>query len=140
MSESQLEWQERYSLGIPAIDHEHRELINMINHLVIRIIEGTEREFIIAALGDILSAIGAHFALEEKIMRERNYDRYFPHKSDHDRLLDQLRDIMDDYELHGTLKPAQLVRALDEWFSEHFRTEDARLHRLAQAGASAPRS
>jgi hemerythrin-like metal-binding protein len=132
MTDTQLEWQERYSLGIPSVDHEHQQMINMINHLVIRIVKGTDREFISASLGDILSGISAHFALEEKIMRDRRYDRYFQHKAEHDRLLDQLRDIMDDFDVHGKLVPAQLVRALDEWFSEHFRTEDARLHSLVR--------
>jgi hemerythrin-like metal-binding protein len=133
MNESSLSWQSRYELGIPSIDHEHREMVEAINRLVARIDEGTDTAFISAALGDILSGISAHFALEEKLMRDRQYDQYFDHKADHDRLVDQLRDIMDDFELHGRIRPSELVRALDEWFSEHFRTCDARLHRLAPA-------
>ena len=131
MSQSQLQWQERYAIGIPAVDHEHQELIRMINDLVMRILEGTDVAFVSDSLGDIHSAIGAHFALEEKIMRDRHYDQYFDHKSDHDRLLDQLRDIMDDYAVHRQISPAELVQTLDTWFSEHFRTRDARLHSLA---------
>ena len=130
MSQPQLQWQERYAIGIPAVDHEHRELILMINDLVTRIEQGSDAQTVSDSLGDILSAIGAHFALEERIMRERRYDQYFDHKTDHDRLLDQLRDIMDDYEVHRLINPAQLVAALDDWFSVHFRTRDARLHSL----------
>ena len=130
MNQTQLHWQERYAIGIPAVDHEHQELIRMINNLVTRILEGSDVTFVSDSLGDILSAIGAHFALEEKIMRDRHYDQYFDHKADHDRLLDQLRDIMDDYEVHRQINPAQLVAALDDWFSVHFRTRDARLHQL----------
>lgn len=138
MSRNQLQWQERYAIGIPAVDHEHRELIRMINDLVTRIIEGSSVQFVSDSLGDILSAIGAHFALEERIMRERHYDQYFDHKADHDRLLDQLRDIMDDYEVYGQINPSQLVAALDDWFSVHFRTRDARLHNLEnESGQSA---
>lgn len=107
----------------------------MINELMTRIVEGTDTEFISASLGDILSGIGAHFALEEKIMRDRRYDQYFDHKADHDRLLDQLRDIMDDYEIHRQISPAHLVQALDDWFSVHFRTRDARLHQLVKEPA-----
>lgn len=135
MSQVLLQWQDRYAIGIPAVDHEHRELIRMINELMTRIVEGTDTEFISASLGDILSGIGAHFALEEKIMRDRRYDQYFDHKADHDRLLDQLRDIMDDYEIHRQISPAQLVQALDDWFSVHFRTRDARLHQLVKEPA-----
>ena len=130
MNQTQLRWQERYAIGIPAVDHEHQELIRMINVLVTRVLEGSDVKFISDSLGDILSAIGAHFALEEKIMRDRHYDQYLDHKADHDRLLDQLRDIMDDYEVHRQINPAQLVAALDDWFSVHFSTRDARLHTL----------
>ncbi len=130
MSGTQLQWQERYAVGIPAVDHEHQKLIGMINTLVTRIKEGTDVNFIRDSLGEILSGIGAHFALEEKIMREHHYDQYFDHKADHDRLLDQLRDIMDDYEVYQQLSAEELVQALDNWFSVHFRTRDARLHNL----------
>jgi hemerythrin-like metal-binding protein len=133
MSQTLLRWQERYAIGIPAVDHEHQELIRMINDLVTRILEGSDVNFVSDSLGDILSAISAHFALEEKIMRDRHYDQYFDHKSDHDRLLDQLRDIMDDYDVHRQISPGELVQTLDAWFSEHFRTRDARLHNLEKA-------
>ena len=138
MSGAQLHWQERYAIGIPAVDHEHQELIRMINDLVTRVLEGSDVQFVSEALGDILSAIGAHFALEEKIMRERRYDQYFDHKADHDRLLDQLRDIMDDYEVYRQINPSQLVAALDDWFSVHFRTRDARLHNLENKSGQQP--
>lgn len=136
MSDTSLEWQQRYELGIPAIDHEHRGMVEMINRLVARIGAGADTAYISAALGDILSGISAHFALEEKLMRDRGYDQYLDHKADHDRLVDQLRDIMDDFEQHGRIRPTELVQVLDEWFSEHFRTRDARLHRLVPAHAA----
>jgi hemerythrin len=130
MSETRLQWQDRYSIGIPAVDHEHQELIRMINDLLIRIQEGTDADFISDSLGEILSVIGAHFALEEKIMREHHYDQYFDHKADHDRLLDQLRDIMDSHAMYQQISAPELVQALDGWFTVHFRTRDARLHML----------
>lgn len=30
-------------------------------------------------------------------MRERDYDQFTAHKNDHERLLDEIRDIMDDF-------------------------------------------
>lgn len=35
---------------------------------------------------------------------------------------------MDDYEDGRILDHEDLARRLDRWFSEHFRTRDARLH------------
>ena len=79
-------------------------------------------------LGEIFARISAHFALEERAMVARNYPEYWPHKGDHERLLDQLRDIMEGYESTHTLDSGELSQKLDDWFSVHFRTFDARFH------------
>ena len=38
-------------------------------------------------------------------MRERRYDQLIQHKADHERLLDEIRDIMDDFEEHESPAP-----------------------------------
>src|SRR6516164_1918912 len=78
--------------------------------------------------GDLFKAISAHFALEERIMRERGCDQLMQHKNDHERLLDEIRDIMEDYEVTDLLDEQLLSQRLDAWFSRHFETHDARLH------------
>ncbi len=80
-------------------------------------------------LGELYAMICAHFALEERVMRETGYDEYAAHKDDHERLLDEIRDLMDDYEDAGAIDMDAFSRRLEHWFSEHFRTKDARLHR-----------
>jgi hemerythrin len=114
-----LQWQDRYSVGNAAVDHEHKELIDLINHLAETTI-GRAGFF-----GDLHRAISAHFALEERFMREHSYDQLAAHKADHERLLDDLRDMMDEFD-DGRVD--DLSQRLDSWFSRHFETHDARLH------------
>ena len=78
--------------------------------------------------GDLYKAISSHFALEERVMRERRYDALAEHKADHERLLDQLRDMMDAQADGAILDDAQFGGQLAEWFAGHFRTHDARFH------------
>jgi hemerythrin-like metal-binding protein len=120
-----IDWDERFRVGIAAVDHEHRELIGLINALHERLGGGYS---VADFLGEIYARISAHFALEEKIMRERNYDQYDDHKTDHERLLDEIRDIMDDYEDQRIYQDEILAGRLRHWFGDHFRTRDARLH------------
>ena len=61
-------------------------------------------------------------------MRERGYDQLMQHKNDHERLLDEIRDIMEDYEVTDLFDEQLLAQRLDAWFSRHFETHDARLH------------
>ncbi len=62
-------------------------------------------------------------------MRETGYDRFQAHKDDHERLLDDIRDMMDACETGTNIEEAALSSRLSDWFTEHFRTEDARLHK-----------
>ena len=123
-------WRDDFSVGIESIDYEHRELIRLINIILERLEEGGDNEAVADFLGEVHARIAAHFALEERIMRERKYDQFSDHKTDHERLLDDIRDIMDAYEA-GTYAEQReaFAERLEDWFVVHFKTRDARLHR-----------
>ncbi len=125
-----IQWREEFSVGIPGVDHEHRELIALINKLYETIDQPGSELTVMDFLGEIYAQISAHFAFEEKEMRERNYDQYADHKDDHERLLDELRDIMDQVEDAGVVEEADLAQRLSSWFTDHFKTKDARLHKF----------
>lgn len=125
-----IEWKDEYAIGIPAVDHEHRALVRLINDLHAQLaVPGAPPDAVAAFLGEINARIGAHFALEEKVMRDRRYDQLAAHKADHERLLDEIRDLMDRYEDDESFDEQELADRLSDWFAVHFRTHDARLHR-----------
>ncbi len=124
-----IEWSETFSVGMPEVDHEHREMIDLINALHARMSEEASDDAVLAFLGEIHARISSHFALEEKIMREARYAGYGSHKQDHERLLDEIRDLMDERETGTEFDEAAFAARLRAWFTEHFRSEDARLHK-----------
>jgi hemerythrin len=124
-----IEWKDEFSVGVASVDHEHRALIDMINELEEAMRGNASQTDVIAGLGEIYARISAHFALEEKIMREAAYPDLGSHKADHEQLLDQLLEIMDTVGADGAYDRVLLSGALDQWFSDHFRTHDAELHR-----------
>jgi len=124
-----IEWRDEFSVGVPDVDHEHRELIGLINQLHDAMSGENATLTVLDFLGEIYAHVSAHFALEEKIMREQNYDQYQDHKDDHERLLDEIRDIMDDYEESAYFSDEEFAGHVERWFTEHFKTRDARLHK-----------
>ena len=124
-----IEWREEFSVGVASVDHEHQELIELINTTHAALCEKGGDDLVLDFLGEIYAKISAHFALEENIMREREYDQYQEHKADHERLLDDIRDIMDDFEDGLGFDRDRFAARLRDWFSEHFKTHDARLHK-----------
>ena len=125
---SLLAWKPAYSLGIPSVDLEHREMIALINEAHERLEGRADRESVEAMLGEIHAGIAAHFALEERLMRVAGYAEYEAHKGDHERLLEQILDLMDGYAADPERGRVQLGQRLSEWFRGHFASFDARMH------------
>lgn len=126
-----LEWREDFCTGIKGVDFEHETLIGQINDVYALISDQADREQVIDSLGEIYGSISAHFALEEQMMKRHNYSHYQEHKADHERLLDDIRDITDEYETSLQLDEERFTGKLQDWFQLHFKTHDSRLHSLA---------
>jgi hemerythrin len=129
MAMALLQWKDHYSVGIEAVDYEHKELIELINRLYDELMAKGESLAVSAFFGDLIKAISAHFALEERFMRERGYDQLPQHKEDHERLLDEILSLMDEFDRNEVSGREDLAARLDAWFSRHFETHDARLHK-----------
>lgn len=125
-----LEWREDFCTGIEGVDFEHESLIRQINSVYEMIGDQADRELVVDSLGEIYGSISAHFALEENMMQRHQYADYPDHKADHERLLDEIREITDEFESSSRLDDDRLTRKLGDWFQLHFQTHDSRLHRL----------
>lgn len=123
-----VEWRAEFSVGVPEVDHEHQALIELINTAHAKLGCADNQHLVPDFLGEIHAQVSAHFALEEKLMRELGYDQYEDHKADHERLLDEIRDIMDAYEGRVGFDEKVFGARLGAWFTEHFKTKDARFH------------
>jgi hemerythrin len=124
-----LHWRDEFNTGIPSVDYEHRQLFEIVNELHEKLRAG-DIDGVDAFLGALHDRIAAHFALEERVMRQLHYDGYGEHKADHERLLDEIRDLMEEHRAGDYRDDAErLAQRLESWFSVHFNTQDVRLHR-----------
>jgi hemerythrin len=124
-------WRKEFETRVAEVDYEHRQLVDLINQLHAQLGGKTTKDTVSRFLGEVFARISAHFALEETVMRKHGYDEYQAHKAEHEALLDQIRDIMDDYEAGAYADADQaLATTVRDWFVNHFKTKDARLHRM----------
>lgn len=126
-----IEWRDEYCTGIEGVDFEHEALINQINSIYQMVANQADKDLVVDSLGEIYGSISAHFALEEQMMLRHNYDHYQQHRADHERLLDDIRDITEEFENTVKLDEADFQQRLANWFQLHFKTHDSRLHNLA---------
>jgi hemerythrin len=113
----------RFLLGVPAIDHAHRELTELIN----RMAEAGNAAFAYL-YPDLVNHTRAHFANEEALMRQVGFPGHGEHKAEHDRIRGEL----DAFALRLGGSRLQLVRAyvmvqLPAWFILHTVTMDSAL-------------
>lgn len=125
---SLLQWKPEYSVGIASMDDEHREMIDLINDTYAKLGSDSDAVLVEECLEEIFTTISMHFALEERIMQQAHYPEYQAHKNDHEDLLDQIRDMMDDFSSDPATGAGLLEKSLSDWFANHFSTFDARLH------------
>jgi hemerythrin len=133
-----IEWREEFCTGIKGVDYEHQELIRQINAVYELVEDRADKALVIDSLGEIYGSISAHFALEEQMMKRHGYDHYQQHMADHERLLDDIRDITDEFEKSIDLDDTEFKQKLTDWFQLHFKTHDSRLHKLAAMRAHQP--
>ena len=133
-----IEWRKEFCTGVASVDYEHEELINEINEIYTLIDDNADKESVIDKLGDIYGSISAHFALEEQMMEKHGYEHFKEHQADHERLLDEIQEITEEFESASGLDTDKFKQKLNDWFQLHFSTHDARLHRLAHLIDHAP--
>ena len=131
-----LQFKDSYKTGVGSIDHEHEELINLINELHGVLQEKENKADVEDVLGELHGKIGSHFALEEKVMRDMGYGEVNEHTEEHNRLLGEILDIADavhDDQNYDYI--TRLEREVQNWFTVHFAGMDARLNKILAAAA-----
>ena len=83
----QIQWQDRFNIGVEVVDHAHRELFSIVQKILELYVERHESKFACVEGIKYFKAYALkHFAEEEAYMREIGYAGYLTHKRLHDRM------------------------------------------------------
>ena len=110
-----IEWDAQLETGVAGIDYEHRRLVQLLNDIHELIVAEADPQRIADTLADFHTLATAHFALEEKIMRDQKYPAFAERRKTHHRLLDEVRDIMDAYDAGSYRGSQSLPATLRQW-------------------------
>ncbi|CAA7618069.1 bacteriohemerythrin [Magnetospirillum sp. UT-4] len=126
---SQLEWSDEFKLGLPAIDADHRDLLELCNEFLAAAQTGSAISQLAAILDRLVLRTRAHFVAEERLLDRHGYPGLAMHKAEHDRLLAQADNLkvrfsdpaegQDTHRLTG--EAADFLRF---WLFDHIRTND----------------
>jgi hemerythrin len=116
-------FEERFLLGLPAMDRSHREFVDLIN----RMAASTNAVFAYLYL-EMVQHTHAHFAAEEVLMRQTDFPAAAGHQDEHRRILGEL-DWFAQRLNHGHIGVVRtyVVDLLPTWFAQHAITMDGAL-------------
>jgi hemerythrin-like metal-binding protein len=128
MTDTRIEWDDSFLIGIRELDHEHKVLINDINRLHGELARHDEKSEIERCLGDIYARMQAHFALEEHVMKEHRYKFFDEHKREHEKLLESYTEYMMQI-LNDTVVSysSPIEDALKDWVMNHIIKSDKKM-------------
>ncbi len=133
MANTHIEWDDSFLIGIEELDYEHKVLIKDINRLHQELARQDEKSEIEKCLGDIYARMQAHFALEEHVMKEREYRFFDEHKREHERLLDSysgyMMQILNDTDASTS---NSIEDTLSHWVLNHILNSDKKMSLMAQ--------
>ncbi|NEX22297.1 hemerythrin family protein [Thiorhodococcus mannitoliphagus] len=117
------DFEERYVLGVPAMDRNHREFVDLVN----RMAEASNATFAYL-FSEMVQHTHAHFAAEEVMMRETAFSASDEHRDEHRRVLGELDWFCSRLQQgHISLARAYVVDQIPGWFKEHALTMDTAL-------------
>ena len=120
MSGETLEWSERFSVGVAALDEDHKRLVSVIDKLFTAHSAGTVAGKVGAILDELITYTDQHFAHEEGLLRERGYPGLHDHEIAHRRLVTSILKVRLDWndgESEATI--LKLAELLKTWLVEH---------------------
>ncbi|MHB9292321.1 putative hemerythrin [Hollandina sp. SP2] len=124
--DSFIAWKDIYSVGIPKIDEQHKELINLTQRLYQACLSGSEtgKFYFKKAMHDLVSYVTFHFSAEEKLMERIGFPELPEHKKEHESFVKKVLEDVKKFESGRAIVPNTFVRYLREWILTHIAKTD----------------
>ena len=118
-----LQWKDEYTVGIPAIDLQHRRIFDCISDTVL----GPSADDRLRAEANMIKLLGLlqqHFALEESMLRTFSYPELEQHIEEHRQFHADVHGLaQESLRVKGRV-PREAMKLAYKWLTEHIMTTD----------------
>ncbi|MBF0167047.1 MAG: bacteriohemerythrin [Alphaproteobacteria bacterium] len=123
-----LPWHDSFSVGVRALDDDHRHWVDILNQLHEARQKGKDKEYIDKSIDELLSHIRQHFQREEGIMSQAGYPGFGHHKEMHEHSLAEITSLAERHKNFGDkVDPKHILEFVKNFFVNHVSTEDLRM-------------
>ncbi len=119
-----IRWNDKYSMGIPIIDEQHKKLFSIVNKAIYAKEHSDDIDVLMDVLEEMTNYALEHFETEEAYMREFNYPEYKYHNEKHYDFITKAtgyfnRVVSGDYHISN-----ELLVYLMQWLTNHIQVTD----------------
>lgn len=119
-----IEWSEELSVGVPALDEQHKHLIEIINKFEDARKRGKGTRIMGEIMNDLFGYTQEHFAFEERWMKEAGYEKLQQHQSIHRQLLQKIERLQFEHSQAGRRITAEVSELFKYWLTAHILGDD----------------
>ncbi len=137
-----ISYEEVLQVDMDFMNEVHKEDIDIINTIFEQILAYDGSEKSAAAIDDLytqwIDHTVDHFHNEEIKMQEMHFPPYLAHKGEHDRALQEMRDLFSHWQQHRDIKVLKIyfIETLPAWLHNHISTMDTVTARFFATGQS----
>jgi hemerythrin len=121
-----IQWDDSLSVGVDAIDEQHKIWIGRYNSVVEAIESRGGRAPVTNTLGFLIDYTDVHFSTEEGFMTQAGYPELDAHKAKHEELRGTVANLVQDFEEEGETHVLEgaVETLLGNWLIDHIRETD----------------
>lgn len=123
---SHIEWKEEYSLGIPVIDTQHKQFLELMDQAYEAFYKHQTKEELAVLVYNLRDYTFLHFGTEERYFELFKYEQKLKdeHLERHLQLKGRLTELINDFETKGPKIVPALCDFLEDWLVGHLNIVD----------------
>ena len=131
-------WDPLFEFNIPAIDEQHKQIVNMMNMIVEKLASGEIDEDVKIKCQEALVYVANHFSDEEKLLDDIKYPALDIQKEMHKEIMAKLQDAKKEIDIGEDIISKGIVEELQEIVKKHIFVEDRKYSYFYHKGMMPP--
>ena len=124
-----IQWNDKFNLGIPVIDEQHKTLVKLCNDLYKSLMsphsDSDEWKLLVTdALKECVNYVQIHFSSEEKLQLASGFPGYEEHKKRHEEFTRKILELSSTISTSSVQEGIKFVKYLYDWILTHIAHED----------------
>jgi hemerythrin-like metal-binding protein len=119
-------WNDKLSVGVKAIDDDHKVLLGLANKLWDSITAERGKQVLDDILDELVKYTTYHFEREEQLFAYTSYPDASEHKKQHDDLTKRVLEIQKRYREGAPALTLEVMNFLKDWLYDHILRSDVR--------------